>query len=423
LDPGFSFDDDSIASTWSPSSRHQSDVMARVLSDARVWASTTVIAGLLAVALWPNAIAVDLARVSRGALVVTIDEEGRTRVRDRFVVTAPVTGRVLRIELEPGDRVTRGAIIARIQAAAPTLLDARSRAEADAALKSAQARADVARANEERARVALAHATRDLARSRDLHTATATTAEHLEARETQVALAAETASAAAFAVRAAAADVERARTRLATFQSDVARTVPITAPIDGVVLERLRVSDGVISAGEPLVELGDVTRLEVVTPLLSADAVRLRAGATATIEDWGGDETLAATVRRIEPAGFTKMSALGVEEQRVNVVLDFEETGEDDVLLGDGYRVGTRIVLSHAADVVKVPTSALIRDRGRWAVYTADAGHARRTIVELGRHTAREAEVTSGLSEGAIVVVHPSDLLRDGARITNRATP
>jgi HlyD family secretion protein len=395
--------------------------MFRLLPDRRLLISAVIVGTLTAIALWPSAVAVEMTAVSRGPLVVTVDEEGRTRVRDRFVVTAPVTGRVLRIELDPGDRVSRGDVIATLQPASPSLLDARTRAEVIAAVQSAEASFGRARAEEQRARAALAQAERELARSRRLEAAGVTTPQDLEAREADVSLAAEATSAAAFAVRAAAAEVERAKARLTPSAVAGSGTVAVRAPVDGVVLQRLRESESVVPAGEPLVEVGDSREIEIVTDLLSTDAVRVKPGARAIIEQWGGEGALAATVRRIEPAGFTKVSALGVEEQRVNVVLDFADADDGaDAPLGDAYRVETRIVLWEAPDVLKVPTNALFRDKTNWAVYVVTGGRARRTIVEIGHRTPQEAEVVDGLTEGAMVIVHPGDLVRDGTRIAYR---
>jgi HlyD family secretion protein len=364
---------------------------------------------------------VDLATVSRGPLVVTVDEEGRTRVRDRFVVAAPVAGRVLRIELEPGDRVSRGDPIARLQPEPPALLDARTRAEAVAAVQSAEAVLGHARAEEQRARAALVQAQRELTRTRNLTEAGVTTKQDLDNRELDASMAGEALNAAVFAARAAAADLERARARVVTSNgSSGGGTVIVRAPIDGVVLQQLRESESVVPAGEPLVALGDPQQMEVVTDLLSTDAVRVRVGARATIEQWGGEAALPAVVRRVEPGGFTKVSALGVEEQRVNVVLDLVDEGESCAVLGDAYRVEARIVLWEGADVLKVPTSALFREKERWAVYVGEQGRARLTIVDIGHLTGQEAEVISGLSAGAKVIVHPGDLVRDGVRIRNR---
>ena len=396
--------------------------MLRLLKNRRVWISVAVIGALLAVALWPSTVPVDLAVVSRGPLVVTIDEEGVTRVRNRFVVSAPLTGRVLRIELEPGDAVKRGQVVAQVRAEAPPLLDARTRAEAQAGVESARAALGRARAEEERAKATLAQVRRELARLRELAKDGLTTQQQIEAREAEVQLAEESLNATTFAVRAASSEIQRAEARLAPSTPDVSgRVVTVTSPVDGVVLKRVRESETVVPAGEPLLEIGDPHRLEIVVDLLSTDAVRVKPGARAMVEQWGGDKKLEARVRRIEPAGFTKISALGVEEQRVNVVLDFTNPAEAWASLGDAYRVEVRVVIWEAADVLKVPTSALFRDGEKWAVYVAPDDRARRTLVELGHQTGQEAEVLSGLSEGARVILHPGDALADGARVKPRS--
>ena len=399
--------------------------MSRLFTDRRLLLSAVVIGALAAVALWPRTISVDLAQVSRGPLVVTVDEEGRTRVRERFVVAAPVTGRLLRIELDPGDRVERGTIIARLQPEPAALLDARTRAEAAAVVESAAASLERSRAEERRAQAALRQAQQELTRTRNLAAAGVTSRQELDVREVDAALAEEAVHAAASAVRVASAEVERARARAATptSRSATGGTVVVRSPVDGVVLQRQQESESVVRAGEPLVEIGDPRRIEIVTDLLSTDAVRVKPGARAIVEQWGGDTPLEAIVRRVEPGGFTKISALGVEEQRVNVVLDFTGVGEgeDDVPLGDAYHVDTRIVLWEAPQVLKVPTNALFRHDSAWAVYVASGGRARLTTVELGHQSGQEAEVTAGLAEGALVIVHPGDLVRDGTRITGSA--
>jgi len=397
--------------------------MFRLLKNRRVWIAIAVIGGLLAVALWPRTVTVDVSGLSQGPLVVTIDEEGMTRVRDRFVVSSPLSGRVLRIDLEPGDRVTRGQIIARVRAEAPPLLDARSRAESEAAVDSARAALGRARAEEQRAKASLTQAQREVERVRGLARENVVTRQEVESREADAQVAQESANAAAFAVRAAASDLQRAEARLAPTAPDQSgRVVPVPSPVDGVVLKRVHESESVVPAGERLVEIGDPSRLEIVADLLSTDAVRVRTGARAIIEQWGGDKTLDAKVRRVEPSGFTKVSALGVEEQRVNVVLDFVDPAAAWAALGDGYRVEVRIVTWEAADILKVPTSALFRDGERWAVYVLSDNRARRTSVELGHQTGQEAEVTSGLSASDRVIVHPGDSVTNGTRVEARQT-
>ncbi len=395
--------------------------MFRLLRNVRVWIALAVVAGLVAVALWPKTLPVDTATLARGPLMVTVDEEGRTRVRDRFVVGAPVAGRVLRIELEPGDVVHAGDVVARLQPEAPALLDARSRAEAEAALTSARAAAGRANADEQRVRAALAQAERELARAKALVAESLGTTQQLEARDADVRTLQEQVNAAVFAARAAEADVVRAQARLApSGTASSGRIVPVTAPVDGVVLKRVRESESVVPAGDPLLELGDPGQLEIVVDLLSLDAVRVKTGARVLVEQWGGDRALDAVVKRIEPSGFTKISALGVEEQRVNVVLAFTDVDGAWKALGDGYRVEARIVTWEAADVLKVPTGALVRTANEWAVYTVADGRAARVVVTLGHQNGQEAEVTGGLEAGAVVILHPGDAITSGVKVARR---
>jgi HlyD family secretion protein len=393
----------------------------RLLFNRRVLISAAVVAGLLALALWPRAVPVDIGTATRGALVVTVDDEGMTRVRDRFVVSSPVGGRVLRIELEPGDPVKRGQVIARVRAEAAPLLDERTRAEAQAAVERARAALGRAQAEEQRARASLAQLQRELARVRELAKDRVVSSQELETREADVRVAEATLNAAVFAVRAATSELQGALARLTPTNTNAAgRVVTVTAPVDGVVLKRLRESESIVPPGDPLLEIGDPTLLEIVSDLLSTDAVRVKAGARTIVEQWGGDKTLDARVRRVEPAGFTKISALGVEEQRVNVIFDFIDPAAAWASLGDAYRVEVRIVIWEASNVLKVPTSALFRQGDRWAVYRFDAGRAQRAVVELGHQTAQEAEVKSGLADGARVILHPGDAIADGTRAKER---
>ena len=396
--------------------------MWRLLANRRVLGSAVIILGLIAIVLWPTTIQVDVATIAPGALVVTVDEEGVTRVRERFVVSAPVSGRVLRIELEPGDRVKRGQVVARVREEASPLLDARARAEAEAVVESARATLGRARAEEERAKATLDQTRRDLGRLRSLAEDRIITKQEVETREADGKVAQETVNAAAFAVRAAASDLRRAEARLTPSRVEApGRVVGVTAPVDGVVLKRLRESETFVPAGDPLIEMGDERQLEIVSDLLSTDAVRIKPGARAIIEQWGGEQPLAACVRRVEPSGFTKISALGVEEQRVNVVLDFvEPSPAARASLGDGYRVEVRVVVWEAPNVLRVPTSALFRHGDKWAVYVVDRGRAHRTLLESVHQTGQYAEVVSGLAEGARVIVHPGDTLVDGARVRER---
>jgi HlyD family secretion protein len=384
-----------------------------------------IVGGIAGMALWPTPVPVDVAASSRGPLTVTVDEEGETRVRYRYVVSAPVSGRVLRIELEPGDPVARGkTVVAQLRAEAPALLDARTRAESEAAVAVARAALGRAEAEQRRAVAAAELARVELKRQRELAAAELTTRQAVDAAESNARTADEGVRAADYAVATARSQIEQAQARLqpATLEAS-GRVLTLTAPVDGVVLKRLRESESVVPAGEPLVEIGNpASDLEIVSDLLSTDAVKVRPGASVRIEQWGGDQVLAAKVRRVEPSGFTKISALGVEEQRVNVVMDFEDPATAWKALGDGYRVEIRIVIWEAAAVVKAPTSALVRQGdGGWSVFVVDADRVRRVPVDVGQRNAEEAEIRSGLEAGRQVVVHPGDQVIDGALVEVRA--
>ncbi len=395
----------------------------RHLKNRKLQAGLALVAALLAVAFWPSAVAVDTALAARGTLRVTVDEEGETRVRHRFVVSAPVAGRVLRIALEPGDPVRRGqTVVATFMPAAPAPLDLRSRAEAEAGEAAARATLGGARAERERARAALSLAESERERHRELASQRIVSRQVLEARETEARASSEALRAAEFAVASAEQQLEMARARLMQGASGSAgRAITLRSPIDGVVFKRLRESEAVVAAGVPLLEIGDPRGLEIVSDLLSTDAVKVAPGAAVLLEQWGGDHPIRALVRRVEPSGFMKISALGVEEQRVNVVMDFEDPLEAWSALGDGYRVEVRIVVWEGDGVLKVPTSSLFRRGEDWAVFAAQGGRAVFKKVEVGRRNGSEAQILSGLGEGEPVVLHPSDSLRDGSRIKPRA--
>ncbi len=395
--------------------------MRRLLLNTRVLIGFVAFAALLAVALWPRPTIVDVATATRGALVVTVDEEGVTRVRERFVVSSPVAGRVLRIELDPGDIVKRGQPVAVVRSEVAPLLDERARAEAEAAVESARAALGRARAEEQRARATVAQINRELGRVRELAQSRVTSPQELDTKEAELKVAEESVNAATFAVQAASFDLQRAQARLLPTNTQTrGRVVTVGSPADGVVLKRIRESESMVPAGDPLLEVGDPMRLEIVSDLLSTDAVRVKAGSRALIDQWGGGYALDATVRRVEPAGFTKISALGVEEQRVNVILDFADPASACAALGDAYRVEVGIVVWEGRDVLKVPTSALFRDGQRWAVYRVVQDRAQRTPVEVGQQTGQEAEIAAGLSAGDRVIVHPGDTLKPGVRVKPR---
>ena len=380
------------------------------------------IAAAIAWALRPTPLPVEVATVTTGAMIVTLDEEGETRVRDRYVVSAPVAGRVLRIELEPGDPVTANrTALASFLPTPATLLDARTRAELQARVGGADAALRASRAELDRVRAELAQAERDLQRARDLVGAGALARDRLEAAELTATTLRNAVARAQANVGAAEAELQLARASVAVPTADRSGSpIVLRSPINGVVLRRLRESEAIVPQGDPLLEVGDISKLEIVADFLSSDAVRISAGQRVLIERWGGGDTLAGRVRRVEPSGFTKISALGVEEQRVNVLIDFGNARDAFAQLVDRYRVEVRVVIWEAADVVKVPIGSLVRDGDRWSVFTVVEGHAVRTPVTIGHRNDVEAEVTEGLSPGVTVIAFPGDDIANGVLVAAR---
>jgi HlyD family secretion protein len=390
----------------------------RIQKHVRTLAGVTIVGALAAAALWPEAVEVDMATVTRNSLQVTVDEDGVTRVRDRFLVTAPVAGRLQRIELEPGDRVSQGTVVVRLAPIDAPLLDARSRAELETAAVAAQQAVGQARAEHDRVIALRDRAAAAERRLANLVTAGAVSREDYESAQTALETSRRSVEAAGFAVQRAEREWQLARTRLQT-PANRGRLIDVLSPASGAVLKRLRESESVVIAGEPLIEIGDPAQLEVVADFLSTDAVRVRAGAPVLIERWGGDQPLHGRVRRVEPSGFLKVSALGVEEQRVNVIVDFDDdTAACD--LGDAYRVEVRIIAWEQDDLLTVPVGSLFRRGDQWAVFVADHGVARLTTIQIGERSYAQAHVVSGLAEGERVVLHPPDTLADGDRLRAR---
>jgi HlyD family secretion protein len=394
----------------------------RVLKRIRLLLGLLVVAGFVAVALWPEAMTVDVATATNGPMQVSIDEDGETRVRQRFVISAPVAGRVERIELEPGDRVTRAkTVLVRLAPVQSSLLDPRTRAEFSAAVETARAAVGQAQAERQRSLAALERARSSEARQRALFDGGAIPRDTLEAAQTAVQTAEEAARAAGFALQGAEYQLQQARARLQAPGSTNA-AVEIRAPVDGVVLKRFRESSTVVAPGEPLLEIGDPDQIEIVADLLSTDAVRVPPGAAVLIEQWGGGHALSGRVRRVEPSGFMKVSALGVEEQRVNVIIDFDDPAAASRALGDGYRVEVRIVIWQDANALMAPSGCLFRQGDAWAVFVVEDGVARLQPVELGQRNQTAGQILSGLSAGQTLVLHPPDTLTDGMRVTVRAS-
>ncbi len=386
-----------------------------------------LLAGLV-YAFRPQPIPVDLAAVARGPLVVTVDEEGETRVRDVFVLSAPIDGFALRIDAEVGDPVKAGeTIIAQIEPKEPGFLDIRSETEARAAIRAAEAAKELALAELTEAEAELDFARAELKRAKALvarkHISESALDDSNRLFRTKGA-ALETAKA---GLRMREFELERARSRLLspveTFKNRDAcgGCIPIHSPVDGTILKVHHESEGVVGAGNPLVDIGDPAELEVVVDFLSSDAVKIAADQRAIIEEWGGAGSLQGRVRRVEPYGFTKVSALGIEEQRVNVIVDFTSPFAEWQRLGHGYQVEIKVVLWEGTDVRKLPLTALFRNGGEWAVFVEEDGLARQRSVQVGRRTGLEAEVVEGLEVGDRVVISPSDRIIDGVRIRPRA--
>ena len=383
-------------------------------------AGLAALALLVAWALWPRPVPVELAQVTQGAFEQVVADDGKTRVRDRYVIHAPLAGRVERIQLEVGDPVKQGAIVAELAPTAPAFIDERTQRELRERIGAAEAQ--LART---RAETAKAQAQRDQARA-DLERQTRLSKEGFvsqTARE-QAQLALRTAEraveAAGFAQEAAGHEVAQARAALIRYESGggaPAAKWPVTSPVSGAVLKLVQKSEGPVALGAPLLEVADARSLEAIVDVLSQEAVAIRAGMPARLDLGQGVPLLAARVRLVEPAAFTKVSALGVEEQRVNVVLDFAEPLDKVETVGDGFRVEAEIITFRQPDATKVPVAALFRDGDGQAVFVAEGEVARKRAVKAPRRNATEALVEEGLRAGERVVVYPSDALRDGASV------
>lgn len=361
---------------------------------------------------------VEIGEVTRGPLVVTVDEEGTTRVRHRYQIAAPVSGRLLRSELDEGDTVAEGDVALRI---VPAPLDPRALQQARATRDAARDAKHQAEARAAQARAQRAQAERERERAERLAQAGTLSAQAREAAALELASRVQEQEAAEFAAGAAGHELEVAEAALLAAGGGTGRTPPsrleVRSPVAGRVLRVLEESERVVAAGTPVLEIGDPDDLEVVVDLLSADAVRVVPGAEVRLEEWGGPDPLRGRVRRVEPSGFTKLSALGVEEQRVNVIVDLSDRPPAGLVLGDGYRLEARIVVYGAADVLRVPSSALFRRGPGWQVFAVEGGRARLRSVEIGERSPTEAEVKRGLAPGERVVLYPSDRIEDGVRV------
>jgi len=381
-----------------------------------------LVVGLIVVAWLPNPVEVEVAEVTRGSLVVTVNEDGRTRVKDRYIVSAPISGNLARPDLHAGDTIEEEQVLARLVPLPPPLLDSRSRAEAKARVDAAAAARRQAQAAVNRSRFQRDFAKQEadralavveqggLARS-DADRAVSTyrgSEEELRSAE--------------FGARVAEHQLKLAQTTLMQLsgQGEEGEQLDIFSPVAGLVLKIFQESEGVVQGGTPILEVGNPSALEVVVDVLSQDATRIPTGAPTVIERWGGKNPLRGHVRIVEPSAFTKLSALGVEEQRVNVIIDMDEDRELWLRLGDGYRVEARISVWEGKDVLRVPASAVFRSEEAWATFVVEEGAAVLRTVEIGETNGLETEVLSGVEEGDSVIAYPSDSVRDGVSVKAR---
>jgi len=383
-----------------------------------------LVSGLLAWGFWPRPVLVEVASAKRAPMAVTIEEEGRTRVIDRYVVSAPVDGMACRVDLNIGDPVRRDETLLTITPLASRVLDERSRAQAEAevsargaALASREHDADAARARAEFHRA-------DYARMQPLAEQGVISREALDKARMEVVSVEAALRSARQAVDVARYELESARSALEISAADSGREpaerVPVRSPIDGRILKLVRECEGPVRTGEPLLEVGDPARLEVEVDLLSSDAVKVHSGTRVLFDRWGGDDLLEGLVRTVEPVGTTKVSALGVEEQRVLVIVDITSPAELWRRLGDGYRVEARFVLWQEDDVLQVPAGSLFRHGDGWALFVVEEGRAGLRPVRVGQRNGLVAQVLGGVEAGERVVNHPSDEVENGRRVTER---
>jgi HlyD family secretion protein len=407
-------------------------------SKTGVIAGTVILLGLLlAYTFWPRPFMVDMAKVVVAPMQVTINEEAKTRVRNAYVVSAPIAGKIERVEVEAGDKVIAGeTIIARMQAVNPSALDVRTREQALASVKAAEAALRVARADLNKAIADRELAESELTRTKQLFNAGNLSQAALDKNQQLERSAKAQFDTAKAAISMREAELANARARLISFSETPALTqqaatnntlleaghfIPLHAPISGSILRVMQKSETTLPAGAPILEIGNIDNdLEVVVELLSTDAVQVSAGDKVIIDKWGKPEPLRGIVERVEPWGFTKFSALGVEEQRVNAIIKFTDPEEQRPGLGHGYRVEARIVIWEQPEVLSIPSSALFRDQGQWAVFAVEKGKARFQAVEIGHNNGQYAQLKSGLEQGQEIILYPSPGLTDGTAVKQR---
>lgn len=386
------------------------------------------VVGAFVYAMLPSPVLVDTAVIERGSMKVTVDEEGETRIKEIYVVSAPNDGKVLRSPREVGDEVKKDeTLLAVIEPGDPSFLDVRARRELEAAVAAARASVVHTESQIRRAGSELKFAESDLQRREALAARGTVSQRSLEEAALEVEVRKSALAQAHANLELRKQELESAKARLIGPEQTTERQksgsccVEVHAPVDGRVLQIDKESEQIVRAGEPLLRIGDPQDLEIVTDLLSTDAVKVKPGAEAVVEGWGGPEPLEAKVRRIDPAGFTKVSALGIEEQRVNTVLDLTGPAADRPPLGHDFRVFVRITVWSADDVLQVPLGALFRQGNEWAVFQVVDATAQLTPVRIGQRSTQLAEIIDGLEQGSQVILHPSDRISDGTKVEERS--
>jgi HlyD family secretion protein len=380
---------------------------------------------LIIKAVSPTPIAVETDAVTRGPLTVTVLEEGKTRIRHRYLITPPVAGYLNRVPLRAGDRIEAGkTVLATIQPQPASFLDPRARAEAEARVKASEAARMQRETQIERARAALDLAQKEMARAKELKKSGAIATKEWDTAENQVSILTRELNTSQFALQVAEFELAQSKAALNQVQTPLTENIDplkIIAPVDGYVLNVYEESARMVAAGTQIMEVGDHTDLEAEIELLSSDAVGVQPGADVSIEQWGGEAPLRGKVTVVEPGGYTKVSALGVEEQRVKVRVNFVDPLPPGTVLGDRFRVEARIVTWHGDNVLQVPTGALYRRGGDWMTFLFDGGKARQTKVEIAHNNGVAAEVRGGVTEGQRIILHAPDAVTDGAKVQQRA--
>ncbi len=373
-------------------------------------------------ALTPKPVDVEFATVTEGPLVVSVREDGKTRIREKYIVSAPVAGRLSRIELEAGDEVSsENTLLAVIQPSVPVMLDARSRTQAEARVQGAEASVRRSKSSAEQAKITHELNKSKFDRAKRLMPDKAISRDDYDTAKTKYLASLQAIKSSKFDAEIASFELELARAAASQFNGDeineVGKPFEIFAPVAGKILKVFQESAAVVGVGTPLLEIGDPRNLEIEVDVLSIDAVRIKPSAELTIEHWGGRSPLRGNVRVIEPAAFTKISSLGVEEQRVNIIADFNEQADRIAMLGDGYRVEARITIDELQNVLLVPNSSLFRYRRQWHVFIIDDDIAQMQPVTVGIQNESHTQIVKGLVHGAKVIVYPSDEIQSGTTV------